>query len=126
MSDTGGTNSVGLPPSPARECRSAEGYDICFYPGFVRKLSVADEGGVETVVFEQERVFVLPAGQLRPWPSHSVELRGNGRELMVNLYDPGQEIDRVEIVLKPRGEGRGPERLIIQDGPVLCPPFCPE
>jgi hypothetical protein len=125
MIENGGTNTTSLPPSPARECRSAAGYDVCFYPGFVKKLSVAEDG-IETPFYEQERVFVLPPGQLSPWPSHTLELRGNGRELVMQLFDPNQQIERVEIVLKPRGEGRKPERLIVEDGPVLCPPFCPE
>jgi hypothetical protein len=125
MIENGGKNFTSLPPSPARECRSAAGYDVCFYPGFVRKLSVAEDG-IETPVYEQERVFVLPPGQLSPWTSHTLELRGNGRELMMQLFDPNQQIERVEIVLKPRGEGRKPERLILDNGPVLCPPFCPE
>jgi hypothetical protein len=125
MIENGGTNTTSLPPSPARECRSAAGYDVCFYPGFVRKLSVAEDG-IETPFYEQERAFVLPPGQLSPWPSHTLELRGNGRELVMQLFDPNQQIERVEIVLKPRGEGRKPERLILEDGPVLCPPFCPE
>lgn len=125
MSDTGGTNSMRNPPSPPRECRSAAGYEICFYPGFVRRLAVV-EGDAETVVYEQQGVFYLPAGQDRPWPSHSLEVRGNGRDLMMHLHDPRQEVDSVEIVLKPGTEGKPPVRLIVQDGPVLCPPFCPE
>lgn len=125
MNDTGGSNHASLPPSPPRECRSAAGYDVCFYPGFVRKLSVAEDG-IETPVYEQERAFVLPPGQLAPWPSHALELRGNGREVVMQLYDPNQQIERVEIVLKPRGEDCRPERLIVENGPVLCPPFCPE
>lgn len=125
MNETGGSNHASLPPSPPRECRSAAGYDVCFYPGFVRKLSVAEDG-IETPVYEQERAFVLPPGQLAPWPSHTLELRGNGREVVMQLYDPNQQIERVEIVLKPRGEDCRPERLIVENGPVLCPPFCPE
>jgi hypothetical protein len=126
MIDKGGTNLTPLlPPSPARECRSAGGYEACFYPGFVKRLSVAEDG-TETLIYEQQGVFVLPPGQLLPWPSHTLELRGNGRELAMQLYDPLHEIDRVEIVLKPRDPTRKPERLIVEDGPVLCPPLCPD
>ena len=125
MSDVGGTTSPSLPPSPPRECRSAAGYEVCLYPGFVTTLSL-EENGVETPVYTQEGAFVLPPGQLLPWPSHTLELRGNGRDLAMQLYDPGQQIARVEIVLKPREEGGSPERLILEDGPVLCPPLCPD
>ncbi|MBW3571817.1 MAG: hypothetical protein KY467_11985 [Gemmatimonadetes bacterium] len=125
MSDTGGPIYTNLPPSPARECRGAAGYEACFYPGFVRRLSVAEDG-VETPIYEQEEVFVLPPGQLLPWPSNTLELRGNGRDLAVQLFDPEHQIDRVEILLKPRTQGGTPERLIMENGPVLCPPLCPE
>jgi hypothetical protein len=125
MIDTGGTNLTPLlPPSPPRECRSAGGYEACFYPGFVKRLAVAQDGA-ETLIYEQKGVFVLPPGQLLPWPSSTLELRGNGRELAMQLYDPGHQIDRVEIFFKPR-EGGKEERLIVEDGPVLCPPLCPD
>lgn len=126
MIDKGGTTGTPpLPPSPARECRSAGGYEACFYPGFVKRLSVAEDG-TETVIYEQEGVFVLPPGQQLPWPSNMLELRGNGRELAMQLYDPLHQIERVEIVLKPRDPDGPPERLIVEDGPVLCPPLCPD
>jgi hypothetical protein len=125
MMEKGGTNPAPpLPPSPARECRSAGGYEACFYPGFVKRLSVAEDG-TETVIYEQSEVFVLPPGQQLPWSSNTLELRGNGRDLEMQLYDPLHQIERVEIVLKPR-EGKGSARLIVEDGPVLCPPLCPD
>jgi hypothetical protein len=124
MIDAGGKNlTPPLPPSPARECRSADGYEACFYPGFVKRLSV-EEGGAETLIYEQAGVFVLPPGQALPWSSNTLELRGNGRDLAMQLYDPHHQIERVEIVLKAR-EGGKPVRLIVEDGPVLCPPLCP-
>jgi hypothetical protein len=124
MSDTGGSKYTRLPPSSPRECRSAAGYEACFYPGFVRRLSLAEDG-IETLIYEQDRVFVLPPGQALPWPSHTLELRGNGHDVAVQLHDPGQHVERVEIVLKG-GDGRKPVRVIVENGPVLCPPLCPE
>jgi hypothetical protein len=125
MIDTGGTNlNPLLPPSPSRECRSAGGYEACFYPGFVKRLSVESDGS-ETVIYEQKGVFVLPPGQLLPWPSNTLELSGNGREIAMQLYDPLHQIERVEIVFKPRAGQSGSERLVVEDGPVLCPPLCP-
>jgi hypothetical protein len=125
MIDKGGINLTPLlPPSPARECRSAGGYEACFYPGFVKRLSV-EQDGTETVIYEQNGVFVLPPGQQLPWPSNTLELSGNGRELAMQLYDPHHQIERVEIVLKPREGENCSERLIVEDAPVLCPPLCP-
>jgi hypothetical protein len=115
-----------LPPSPPRECVTVGGYEVCFYPGFVRRLALVNPDGTETLGYEQKVPFVLPPGQDKPWPSSTIEVRGNGASVMVQVNDPGQQIDRVEIALKARdGRGRGP-RLIVQDGPVLCPPLCPD
>lgn len=126
MDDIGIPKFLDLPPSNPRECVSAAGYEICFYPGFVRRLTLV-EGGVETLAYEQNPPFVLPPGQLKPWPSSTLEVRGNGTSVMLQVSDPGQQVDRIEIVLKPRdGDGRGEMRLVVEDGPVLCPPFCPE
>ncbi len=127
MDDLGTTIYPSLPPSNPRKCVNADGYDACFYPGFVRRLSLVGPDGKETVMYEQRSSFVLPPGQLKPWPTSTFELHGNGRNLQLQLNDPEQQVDRIEIVLKPRpDQGRGPERLILQDGPVYCPPVCPE
>lgn len=122
MSDTGASVPHNLPPSRPRECVSAAGYEACFYPGFVRRLALVDPAGAETVMYEQQTAFVLPPGQAKPWPSSQLEIRGNGVEVMLQIHDAGQQIDRIEIVLKGH-DGRG-QRLVVQDGPVLCPPLC--
>lgn len=127
MDDSGATIYPSLPPSNPRGRASADGYEAAFYPGFVRRLSLVSPDGRETVMYEQRSPFVLPPGQLKAWPTSTFELRGNGRNLQLQLNDPEQQVDRIEIVLKPQpGGGRGPERLILQDGPVFCPPVCPE
>lgn len=124
MSITGVPKLHSLPPSNPRECVTVGGYEICFYPGFVRRLALVDAAGMETTAYEQKGPFVLPAGQDRPWPSSTLEVRGNGTNVMLQLNDPGQQVDRIEIVLKAR-EGNGNNvRLVVQDGPVLCPPYC--
>jgi hypothetical protein len=125
MDDISIPKFLDLPPSNPRECVTGEGYEICFYPGFVRRLTLVTGGG-ETLLYEQSGPFILPPGQLKPWPSSTLEVRGNGASVMLQLNDPGQQVDRIEIVLKAR-DGEGNEvRLVIEDGPVLCPPFCPE
>lgn len=130
MSDTGVPIPTTLPPSPPRKCCTAGGYEACFYPGFVRRLAIQHEDGSETLLYDQDfehtkMPFVLPAGQLEPWPSSTLELRGNGRDIMLMVNDPGRQIDQIEVVLKPLPGGR-PERLVLQDHPILCPPICPE
>lgn len=117
---------ISLEPSNPRECVSVEGYEICFYPGFVRRLVLVDEGGKEITAYEQRPPFVLPAGQMKPWPSSTIEVRGNGANVMVQVNDSGQQVDSIEIVLKARDGSGNKVRLVAEDGPVLCPPFCPE
>lgn len=116
----------GLPPSDPEGHASGEGYDAYFYPGFVRRLVLEGPDGTETVLYEQKGSFVLPPGQSGPWPSSTFALRGNGRNLQLQIYDPEQQVERIEIVLKPRRGRRKPERVIVEDGPVFCPPVCPE
>lgn len=126
MSDRGASRHSHLPPSPARECVHVDGYEVCFYPGFVRRLALVSPDGTETTAYEQQRPFVLPPGQTKPWPTSALEVRGHGTHVTVQVNDPGQEIDRIEIALKGR-EGKGPgPKLVVQDGPVLCPPLCEE
>jgi hypothetical protein len=127
MDQTGATIYPSLQPSNPRRCVTADGYEACFYPGFVRRLALVSPDGRETVMYEQKTPFILPAGQLKAWPTSVFELRGNGRTMQLQLHDPEQQVDRIEIVLKPRPDiGRGAERLIMDDGPVFCPPICPD
>lgn len=115
---------LNLQPSNPLECVSVGGYEICFYPGFVRRLGLVDESGAETTAYEQRTPFVLPAGQLKPWPSSTITVQGNGVNVMLQVSDRDQQVDRIEVVLKARdGSGNG-SRLVVQDGPVLCPPYC--
>lgn len=126
MSDTGASLPSAFPPSPSRDCRSAGGYEACFYPGFVRRLAVVEPGGNEVVLYEQTGVYYLLPGQTRPWPSSSVEFSGGGRSFSLQVNDPDQQIDRIEVTLKASTAGGGQTRVVVQDGPVLCPPICPE
>lgn len=126
MSERGASRNPHLPPSAQRECVQVEGYEVCFYPGFVRRLALVSPDGSETTAYEQKSPFVLPPGHNKPWPTSALEVRGHGTHVLVQVSDPGQEIDRIEISLKGRdGRGSGP-KLVVEDGPVLCPPICGE
>ena len=133
-----------LPPSDPHKCDEADGYHACFYPGFVRRLSVVREGR-ETVVYEQDpkHPFVLPAGEKEPWPSCGLKFWGgpDERNLRLELYDPKHEVERIEIVLRKSGaaarslaegddDGQGEdgegERVVVENAAILCPPFCPK
>jgi hypothetical protein len=125
MKDHGARRPPHLAASPPQECVHVDGYDVCFYPGFVRRLTLVAADGRKTTAYEQKSAFVLPPGQDKPWPSSTLEVRGNGTHVMVHVHDAGQQIDHIEIALKGRDGGRGP-RLVVEDGPVLCPPLCGE
>lgn len=130
MSDTGST-VLQSEPSPSRECREAEGYRACFYPGFVRRLAVR-RGTEEIVLYDQAgKPFVLPAGEELPWPSSGLEFTDpSGREIRLQVDDRHQRIARIEVVFKQDAardgsieDGDG-ETLVISDTPVVCPPDC--
>lgn len=126
MSNPGAPSPPLLPPSSPRECVNVGGYDVCFYPGFVRRLTLVNPDGTQTLGYEQKSAFVLPPGQDKPWPSSAIEVRGHGASVMVQVHDPGQQIDRIEISLKARDGGGNGARLVVEDVAVLCPPMCPE
>lgn len=156
MSDTGTTNYT-HPPSDPTECRDNGGYRACFYPGFVRRLAVRAPDGTEKLIYEQEKSFVLPPGYDKPWPSSTLEYSDpSGRRLMLQIYDPGHEVDRIEVHFKSpeavarrqsqlsasvgviggvaasasltaaEGEDGGGDVLVCENVAVLCPPICPE
>lgn len=122
-------SSVSRTPSPDRECRDRDGYHTCFYPGFVRKVVVRQDGA-EIVLYEQEAPFVLPDGETEPWPSSEFELSGgpNRQDVRLRIDDPLHRIARIEVVFRPAGDGGtedgGEESVTIFDAPVICPPNC--
>jgi hypothetical protein len=130
-----------LPPSPSRTCVDAgkeQPYRLCFYGGFVRRVtSVPDGSSTGEVLYDQKEAgnapFVLPAGAVAPWPSSVFELRGGpgNRNVTLQIEDPLRQIDRIEIVLKGPdsdkgvvGYQTGGERIIIEENPQTCPPDC--
>jgi hypothetical protein len=161
MSDTNEPIPVHPPSNPNRTA-DRDGYRAAFYPGFVRKLSVWAEGGKQTVLYEQpteggDSRFYLPPGYTKPWAASTLEFtRPSGRRIVLQVEDPHQQIDRIEVYLKgeaavsatgaqvevnggvkvPRLVGEDPPPpvppaeggvvLVVEDGPVLCPPACPE
>lgn len=106
-----------------------DGFRTAFYPGFARKITVRAATG-ETLLYEQNTPFVLPAGETRPWPSSLLEFSGGpaGREIRFQLEDPRQQVARIEIVFKAQEgseAGAEGETLVVDDTPTLCPPTCP-
>jgi hypothetical protein len=131
MSTTEATTS-NYPPSPSRECRENNGRRACFYPGFVRRLAVVSPDGSETLLYEQDKPFILPPGQVKPWPSSTLEYTDDqGRGVMVHIDDPHQQIHRIEVRLKSSGmksvgaNGSG-DTLVCDNEAILCPPICPQ
>lgn len=113
------------PPSPSREVREVDGFRTAFYPGFARRITVRS-GTAETLLYEQNTPFVLPAGETRPWPSSLLEFSGGpaARDIRFQLEDPRQQVARIEIVFRGESGAEG-ERLVVEDTPTLCPPTCP-
>jgi hypothetical protein len=148
MSDT--NEPIHCPPSNPNKTVDKDGYRASFYPGFVSRLAVRDAAGQVTELYRQDTVFCLPPGYKKPWPSSTLEFsRPDGRRVVLQIEDSHQQIGRIEIHLKdtPGVEPglverivKDPDRLvggdpppphesdivlIVEDGPVLCPPICP-
>lgn len=135
------------PPSNPNGRAEKDGFKASFYPGFVRRLAVRSPDGTETELYRQSETFFLPPGQNKPWATSTVEFtRPDGRRIVMQMDDPDQLVDRIEIHFKanasaravPLGEagdalfgGDPPSTeagvvLVMEDGVVLCPPLCPE
>lgn len=156
MSNTG-TSNYDHPPSNPTECRDEGGYKACFYPGFVRRLALRAADGTEKLIYEQQGSFVLPPGYDQPWPSSTLEYSDpTGRRMLLQVYDPGHEIDRIEIRFKSpqalarrqaqlsgsvagestgagaevslgaEGEEEPSDVLVVENVAILCPPICPD
>lgn len=144
------------PPSNPSKTVEVDGYRATFYPGFVRTLTVRTDDGKEIPLYDQARnpedkVFYLPPGVTKPWPCSTVEFtRPGGMRVLLQINADYQQVDRIEVRLNAGntsgariktglvdaglslGEGEDPPPpappcvLVIEDGPVLCPPACPE
>ena len=109
-----------------------------------------DAAGQVTELYRQDTTFCLPPGFKKPWPSSTLEFsRPDGRRVVLQIEDSHQQIGRIEIHLKDTpgvepglvqrivedpdrllgGDPPPPQEsdivLIVEDGPVLCPPICP-
>ena len=147
MSDTEKSFSTPEPSKPDVHVEK-DGYSASFYGGFVRQLTVR-KGTTETVLYRQEGIFYLPPGWDKPWPSSTLHFtRPDGARISLQIENPGEQIGRIEIHLKDKstpplaavresgmstlGEDPPPPEdgddtvLIVEDGPVLCPPMCPQ
>lgn len=103
MSDTNAT-FPNCPPSPPSKAVEKDGYGARFYPGFVSRLVVRDAAGVETELYRQSEVFCLPPGSDKPWPMSTLEFsRPDGRRIALQIEDPHQQIERVEVKLRATG-----------------------
>lgn len=154
MSDTNETFPTRPPSNPNRSV-DKDGFRASFYPGFVRRLAIRKpDNTVEELYNQGTDTFFLPPGFTRPWASSTLEFaRPDGRRIVLQVEDPHRQIDRIEVYLKGDdtatvqmqaegevagigvGAGVGGDAspippgglvLICEDGPVLCPPICPE
>lgn len=118
------------PPSNPDKSVEKDGYRAQFYPGFVRRLAVRGPDGDVELYDQGGEPFILPPGDTDPWPSSTLEfVRPDGRRVLLQIDDPDRQIGRIEVYLKGDGamtDGSGELLLICEDGPILCPPTCPE
>jgi hypothetical protein len=118
MSDTS-QSFPNWPPSNPNGKAEKDGYSARFYPGFVRRLAVRAPDGTETELYKQSETFFLPPGTRKPWPISGLEfVRPDGRRLVLQVEDPDQQIDRIEIHLKGSG---GATPAPIGDAELLAP-----
>ncbi|HEU0052989.1 MAG TPA: hypothetical protein VFQ39_07415 [Longimicrobium sp.] len=128
-------------PSPWRTCyKTPEGYEMCFYGGFVSQVETRSTTGGTQILWNQKEdgnyPYRLPGGADKPWPSSVFEFRGgpSARDFALQIYDPLGQIDRIEVVLKPTDKASDravvamqsdEQTIVIRENPICCPPTCP-
>lgn len=112
-----------------------DGYQLTFYPGFVRRCAIHGRDGKAIVLYEQTEVFHLPDGETESLPRSRMHLRGGEqeRDFGLTIDDPEHQIARITVELFPPGfqtggeeEGEIDQTVIIEEHPVKCPPYCDE
>jgi hypothetical protein len=112
-----------------------DGYELTFYPGFLRRAVVREAGGTEHELFEQTRPYKLPDGKKRPDSTYTLQLKGgkNKQDITLRIDDPGLRVASIKVELY--GDGHNPEvlhdkppesveTLEVEEWPVRCPPYC--
>ena len=112
---------------------SAGGYDLTVHPAFASRVTLESQDGTFTDLYRQQGTHTLPAGQASGPARHVVSLRGGefGRDIGFVVNDPRHQVARITVELygpdhQPGTQGGAVvERVVVSNGPVLCPPACP-
>lgn len=124
-------------PHPPRRHKTvhADGYDLTFYPGFLRTAAVraAQEG--EVVLYEQTEPYDIRQHPDEPLTRFMLRLQGgpNRRSVTLRVDDPEHAVAEIVVRFHPRGYrpgGRkaGPpdESVTFENDATYCPPVCRE
>ena len=108
---------------PAVEHWRAEGggYALTFYPGFASRAYIQEPSGEIVELYRQGAPFDVRAGVAT---KHQLRLNGASLDesIAIAIDDRKHDIAEIRIALYARG---GLRTLVLENGPVLCPPLCP-
>jgi hypothetical protein len=126
------------PPSPSTKKvkKDVGGHEFAasFYPGFARAIRVNGNQ-----VYDQKAdgpdPFVLPDGAEQPWSTSAVEITRKGATVTLYIDDPSHRVESIQVTLRSPGgvgaresgvaaAGGDPDVVVIDNTPVICPPFC--
>lgn len=121
---------------PYHEQVDKDGYQLTFYPGFVRQADVRVAGQDPVVLYRQEKPYDIRGKPDQPFKRFMLQLKGgpNDRNVTFHIDDPDHSIAEITVKLYPRGrepggvrDGGGDEPnevVIVVDDTVFCPPVC--
>lgn len=117
-----------------------DGYELTFYPGFLRKARVESGDGQEVVLYQQKKPYDIRGRDDEPLERFTLRLQGgrSDRDVTLRIDDPKHAI--AQIVVRFHREGHDPrstppaadpvaasdETVTFDDFPILCPPVCDE
>jgi hypothetical protein len=109
------------------------GYALTVHPAFASRVTLLGQAGEITDLYRQQGTHNLPAGETTGPAQHVVKLQGGqfNRDVGFVVNDPKHHIARITVELygpdhQPGMQGSPVvERVVVNNGPVLCPPYCP-
>jgi hypothetical protein len=121
-----------MTPPPKHKKVEKDGYELTFYPGFLRR-AVVQVDGEDDVLYTQEAPHRVKDQPDEPLTRFELRLQGgpNDRNFTLHVDDPQHAIAEIVVKLYPRGHkpqaGEDPqpvEILSARNDAILCPPMC--
>lgn len=121
-----------MTPPPKHKKVDKDGYELTFYPGFLRRATVQVDGR-DDVLYKQETPHGIKGKPDEPLKRFELRLRGgpNDRNVTLRVDDPKHAVAEIIVKFYPTdhkpeaGEDPPPNEVFsAENDAMLCPPIC--